>query len=69
VNVSFHKINVYSSSIARCQWTCGGIPTASLYVNGLLLTDQYAISFAIMISAYADSLTLLLMVPFRGGGG
>jgi len=45
---------VHSSSMARFQFSCGGLSVASAYVNGSLLMNVDTSAFAMIISAFAE---------------
>lgn len=56
-NVLMSRINVHSSSIDGFQWSRCGLSKASAYVNGSLSMDVDASAFAMMISAFAETIT------------
>jgi len=69
VTVLMSWIDARSWSIGRFQWSCCWLSMASIYVNGLLLTDVDASAFTKMISMFVDVSTWLLVIQSVRGGG
>ena len=68
MNVLLTRIDVHSSSIVHFQWSHCGLSMASAYIYGLLLMDVNARVVAMMISAFSEILTRLLVMRFIRGG-